>query len=173
MEVLNPCNVKTRMHSSTPHCSGRLGGGGCLPRGIYLGGVCLIGGVYLGGGVCLGGSTWIRRQTPPDPGTDTPHVDRMTDRCKNITIPQQYGKDGSNPRLHYDSWIISTDLTFCLWSIFHHNAWPNGIACTVRVEGRGHIKLFHNAGLFHSEMIAFSEFVYHYDWSWRRNDVVF
>ena len=42
------------------------GGGGCLPKGGT-------GAVYLGGGVC---------QTPP--------VDRMTDRCKNITLSGVY-----------------------------------------------------------------------------------
>ena len=58
----------TRMHFSRMHtirCSGRLWGegvclGGCLPReGVCPGGVC-----------------------------ETPPVNRITDRCKNITLPQ-------------------------------------------------------------------------------------
>ena len=47
-------------------------GGMCLPRGISAqGGVCL-GDVILEGG-CLPG---------------TPPVNRITDRCRNITLPQ-------------------------------------------------------------------------------------
>ena len=45
--------------------------GGCLPRG------CLPRGVSAGGDICPG-SVW---QTPLP-------VNRMTDRCKNITLPQ-------------------------------------------------------------------------------------
>ena len=61
------------MHSSrmhTVHCSGRL-------EGVCLGGVCL-------GGVCLGRCVCLPRRvyTSPSP------VNRMTDRCKNITFPQ-------------------------------------------------------------------------------------
>ena len=96
------CKNKTRMHSSrmrTVHCRGRLPRlgvcpGGCLPRG------CLPKGVCLGEGVCLG-SAWgcLSRgclpggclprglYTLPGPKADTP-LNRITDRCKNITFPQ-------------------------------------------------------------------------------------
>ena len=109
---------QTRMHSSRmrtarlltisqhapgrmciPACTGqkgvsaRVGGvclwgvcpGGCLPGGVRLGGVCpwgclpgsvCPGGVYRGGGCLPGG------------GGRQPPVDRMTDRCKNITLLQ-------------------------------------------------------------------------------------
>ena len=61
------------MHSSrmrTVRCSGRLmvGGGGCLPGG----GWSVQGGVY--------------------PGGVSPPVNRITDRCKNITLPQVHQK---------------------------------------------------------------------------------
>ena len=52
---------------------------GCLPwgcLGVYLGGVCL-------GGVCLGGC--LPHPLPAD--THTP-VNRITDACENITLPQ-------------------------------------------------------------------------------------
>ena len=63
----------TRMHSirmHTVHCSGHILGGGCLPRRDCMG-------VSAQGGVCLGGVC----QTPPP-------VNRITDRCKNITLLQ-------------------------------------------------------------------------------------
>ena len=58
-------------------------GWGCLLRGVSAPGGCLLqGGYLLGGGVC----SWVvvvfqhaLRQTPPP-------VNRMTDRCKNITL---------------------------------------------------------------------------------------
>ena len=50
---------------------------GCLPTGVSAQSVCgvCLGGVCAGGGVCPG--VW-----------QTPSVDRMTDRCKNMTLPQ-------------------------------------------------------------------------------------
>ena len=75
--------------------------GWCLPRGWMTEG-CLPR-VYLPkrGNVCPGGCTppdpesdspWTQRQTHPrhprDPEADTPLMNRMTDRCKNITFPQ-------------------------------------------------------------------------------------
>ena len=60
-----------------------LPGGSCtrwgyLPRGMYL-----LGGVYLPeGGNC--------------PGTTPPPVNRVTDRCKNITLPQSSFAGGNN-----------------------------------------------------------------------------
>ena len=51
--------------------------GGCLPKG------CLPKGVCLPGGVCLGKVSALL-----DAGIHTtPPVNRMTDRCKNITLP--------------------------------------------------------------------------------------
>ena len=80
---MDPISLKTRMHSSrmrTVRCSGRLGGclpGGCLPM------ECLPQGSPQEGGVCPGVYTpWTQKQTPPSP------VNRITDRCKNITFPQ-------------------------------------------------------------------------------------
>ena len=64
------------MHSSrmsTVRCSGRLGGRclprGCLPEEVFAQGVSAQGG--LPGGLCV---------------ADTHPLDRMTDRCKNITV---------------------------------------------------------------------------------------
>ena len=63
----------------------------------------LVGAVYLGGvpglGVYLVGGTWSRGEGVPGPGGCTwsgrgvpaevlPPVNRMTDRCKNITLRQ-------------------------------------------------------------------------------------
>ena len=92
----------TRMHSSrmrtarllpvspNMHCSGCVPAQGGVPirQGCtYPGGMYLPrGSVYLPGGVpawgvpaCLGGE-YLLRYSPP--------VNRMTDRCKNITLPQ-------------------------------------------------------------------------------------
>ena len=73
-------------------CSGGVSAlGGCLLGGVCSGGVSALGGSalgglfwggLLGGGVCSRGggvvSQHALRQTPP--------VNRMTDRCKNITL---------------------------------------------------------------------------------------
>ena len=60
--VFKNFNLSTRVHSSrmyTVRCSSRLLGWGCLPRG----------------------------DIPACSEADTPPVNRMTDRCKNITLP--------------------------------------------------------------------------------------
>ena len=86
---------KIKMHSSwmrTVCCNGRLGGGGCLPRG----GVCP-GGGYLPrdrlpwgclprGSVCLG--VYGQEGCMPRGGVHLPLVNRIRDRCQNITFPQ-------------------------------------------------------------------------------------
>ena len=59
--------------------------GGRVPRGggVCPGHVCPGGGVCPGTGVCRGGGG----RCPLGPEADTPSlVDRMTDRCKNITL---------------------------------------------------------------------------------------
>ena len=71
-----------------------IGGGGVPAQGVYLpgGGVPAQGalparrGVYLPGGVCTcpGGVPAWRVYLPRCPSP----VNRMTDRCKNITLPQ-------------------------------------------------------------------------------------
>ena len=77
---------RTRMHSRrmcTVHCSGRMGGGGggCLTRGcVPRAGVHWRGGVSAQGGVCLGGVCL-------GVGGCTPPVNRIKDRCKDITFP--------------------------------------------------------------------------------------
>ena len=67
---------------------------GCVPSaagGVCLGGVCpgaecLPGGVSAQGGmVCI----------PSCTEADIPPVNRMTDRCKNITLPQASFADGN------------------------------------------------------------------------------
>ena len=108
----------TRMHSSmmrtarllpvSPHmhCSrGVYLWGGCLvggvpawgvymPRGVYLPrgvptqGVCLPGGVPAWGLYLPRGRGYLSRYSPP--------VNRMTDRCKNITLPQTSFAGGNN-----------------------------------------------------------------------------
>ena len=83
--------IEIRMHSSGM-CTARLLTisqhalcRGCLPRG------CLLGVYAQGVGVCPGGVVPRGWQTPPSPQdqrqTPSP-VNRMTDRCKNITLPQ-------------------------------------------------------------------------------------
>ena len=59
----------------TVRCSGRLGGGRCLPRGCLPWEGCL----PRGRGVCSGGLHSPRSPLP---------VDRTTDACENITFPQ-------------------------------------------------------------------------------------
>ena len=93
------------MHSSKIHttCSGRLsvgwGGGvcpgGCLPRG------CLPRGVSAWVGVCPGDIHPLPHYIHPLSIAcwDTHHpVNRITDRCKNITLPQT-SFAGSNKKL--------------------------------------------------------------------------
>ena len=66
------------MHSSrmrTVRCSGRLGGGGCLPGG------CLPRGLSAQLGGCLPGGC-----RPHEARGRHPLVKRITDRCKNITL---------------------------------------------------------------------------------------
>ena len=78
-----------RMHSSRMRIARLLTvsqhallGGGCVPaRGMYLPLACTRGGVYLPGG-------YLPRYSPP--------VNRMTDRCKNITLPQTSFAGGNN-----------------------------------------------------------------------------
>ena len=62
--------------------------GGCLPRGVFLEGClprgvslegCLPRGVFAQGGGCLPGEGLCARYLP---------VNRITDRCKNITLLQ-------------------------------------------------------------------------------------
>ena len=78
---------------------------GCLPsRGVCPGGVfewggCLHGGVYVGGvstwGCLPRGGVCLTVCTPPAP------VNRMTDRCKNITLPQTLFVGGKNKMQFY------------------------------------------------------------------------
>ena len=65
-------------------CLGELSAlrGGVCPGGVCLEGGCLPRGCLLGG-VCPGGVS-----APVHTGMHTPPVDRMTDMCKNITLPQ-------------------------------------------------------------------------------------
>ena len=102
------------MHSSRIHtvrCSGRLGGEGegCLPRGVSAPGMaaweqCVCPGGAWGqcvcpGGVCLGRCVSAREclprrclpgwvYTPQTQGQTPLPVNRITDRCRNITFPQ-------------------------------------------------------------------------------------
>ena len=70
---------------------------GCQPMGLSVqrmgvstqGGICHGGGVCPGGGVCLGGSL------PRGGVYQTPPVDRITDACENITLPQLYYRLGT------------------------------------------------------------------------------
>ena len=99
--------TKTRMHPSrmrTVHSSSHVyrsmhwaggvsisactGRGGCLHRG----GVCQEGSAQ--GGVCLGGGCLPRGVCIPACTGAAPPVDRMTDRCKNITLPQLHVRCG-------------------------------------------------------------------------------
>ena len=93
----------------------RVSAQGCLPGGVCLGGVylggvcprgCLPGGVCQGdvsawwvsakGGVCLGKGVYI----PACNAVDTPSpVYRMTEKCKNITLPQTSFAGGKNDHI--------------------------------------------------------------------------
>ena len=96
----------TRTHSSRMRTVRRLGRGG----GVCIGGICLRGmsakeGVCLGvstqggvspGAVCLGGCLPKGCTPPMDPEADIIPVNRMTDRGKNITLPQTSFVSGKN-----------------------------------------------------------------------------
>ena len=83
----------TRLHSSRMHTARLLtvspsmhcaGGEVPDPGGAWSGGVCSEGCLVQGGSAPGGGGWWY----PSMPEADTPPVNRMTDRCKNITLPQ-------------------------------------------------------------------------------------
>ena len=89
---------QTRMHSSRM----------CTAHALTIGcggGVCGVGGSrryllggYLPGGTCPGGCTCPEGCTCP--GTHPPSVNRMTDRCKNITLPKTSFAGGNNRSAH-------------------------------------------------------------------------
>ena len=64
-----------------------------LPGGVPARGVYLPRGLYLPGGVPA-------RRGGTCPGTPPPPVNRMTDRCKNITLPQTSFADGNKCHYH-------------------------------------------------------------------------
>ena len=83
--------------------------GGCLlPGGVCSGrvGVSALGGVCSWGGVCSGGSAPGGCGIPACTEADTPPVNRMTDRCKNITLPQT-SFVGGNER----NWTDNANIT--------------------------------------------------------------
>ena len=71
---------------------GGSGPGGCLLRGgvvLHAGGVSALGGCLLPGGVWSGGFSMAGgsgKENPPGWENPSPPVNRMTDRCKNITL---------------------------------------------------------------------------------------
>ena len=106
---------KTRMHSSrkrTVRFSCHLGGGSAWGGGcVFLGGVCLRVGC-LPGGVCLAvGGVCPVRCTPPPPivcwDTHSTPVNRMTDRCKNITFSQTSFAGGKYQNLRWKVIIVA------------------------------------------------------------------
>ena len=78
--------IHTIMHSSrkpTVHCSGRRRGGRggwVYPSMHWAGGVCP--------GGCLSGGGGVLDVCPGEEVSAAPPVDRMTDACENITLPQ-------------------------------------------------------------------------------------
>ena len=90
------------------HCWGLPAQGGVSARGdVPAQGVSLPGGVYLPGGVPARGFT-CQEGVPAQGSTclrlgkcpGTPPVNRMTDRCKNITLPQTSFAGGNNEVPH-------------------------------------------------------------------------
>ena len=74
-------------------------------------------GVYLSGGYLPGVSTCLGVYLPGVPAQVLPPVNRMTDRCKNITLPQTSFVGSKNVRV--DDWtaeraIIATNGTVAL-----------------------------------------------------------
>ena len=102
------CAPAARRPYSEVCCSG---GGGCLVRGGVVGSAPG-GGVWSGGGVSApGGGSALGRGcllrggllpggclpgTPPGPDQVPPPVNRMTDACKLITLPQTSFAGGKN-----------------------------------------------------------------------------
>ena len=66
-------------------CTGQCVSQHALGRGVSAGEECLPGEGGLPGGVCQGVSAQVGRYPSMYLGSH-PHVDRMTDRCKNITF---------------------------------------------------------------------------------------
>ena len=93
-----------------------------LPGGVYLvGGVPSQGSVPAWEGVhahrgctCLGGGTW--------PGTPPPWTEWLTDRCKNITLPQTSFAGGKNTTLCkkyiFIIFRMNRVLQSRLWAVF-------------------------------------------------------
>ena len=100
--------TKTRMHPSrmrtvhssshvyrSMHWAGGVSISACTGRGgvcLHRGGVCQEGSAQ--GGVCLGGVSAQGGLYPSMHWGSPPPVDRMTDRCKNITLPQLHVRCG-------------------------------------------------------------------------------
>ena len=81
------------MHSSrmrTVRCSGRRGGGACIPACTGQGGMYpsmhWAGGVYRS--MHWAGGVSARGCLPEGVSATPPPLDRMTDACENITLPQ-------------------------------------------------------------------------------------
>ena len=62
------------------------------PGGVWSGGCLILGGVCSQGGLLPGGCG-----IPACTGADTPPVNRMTDRCKNITLATTSLRPVMNP----------------------------------------------------------------------------
>ena len=133
---LNHKNEKKRMHSSRMRTGSR--GGGC----------------QLPGGVCSGGglvSQHALRQNPPPP------VNRMTDRCKNITLTttslrpviiEKNLKMSSNEKLEFNIYrfIIKFKIENCsirnnlqgfLWSYYLHGMYLQLVSGIVMLQTDG------------------------------------
>ena len=65
--------------------------GGCAWQGECMVGACMAGGICGRGHACLGRMHGTHAPPPPHP-----QADRMTDACKNITLPQTLFAGGKN-----------------------------------------------------------------------------
>ena len=141
-ETAIPGAYVTRMHSSrmratrllpvspSMHCSwgGVPAKEGVPARGVYLPGGYLPGGctcqgvpaqgVYLPGGVPARGVYLPRWGVPAKGGI--PLVNRMTDRCKNITLPHTSFAGGNNPKSSAKKRQVNNVPTFAIFLTLIH-----------------------------------------------------
>ena len=125
--------------SPSMHCAGGWGWGLAVsaPGGAWSGGCLLQGGAWSGGCPCLwsGGGVypsmqWARPHPPP--------VNRITDTCKNITLPQRlrYGQKQQLAKWLID-WLFISYFPCVFKYVFQFREFVQRLRCEPYVMERG------------------------------------